>query len=168
MLNRAFMIVCVGVIATSCGGEDADTPWECTKDRDLHERCQDGEVIWCHAVGTPHFHSGAKCALNGLTCTELSETDAVCTDDTTTCNPGEFRCDGNSAINCVDGLAAIRPCGTLKVCLADDAAGLATCFDERPEASCGGHGDLYETGCVCDDGYAVEPGSSPERCVAGR
>ncbi len=152
----------------ACGSGDGEPePWQCATDTNRWERCDNGEVLWCHAVGTAHFHSGAKCALAGLTCTELNERDAVCTDESTTCNPGEFRCDGNSAINCVDGLAAIRPCGTLKVCLVDDAAGVATCYDERPEAACGGHGDLYASGCVCDEGYRLDT-ADDSVCVAGR
>lgn len=158
------LVPALGLLAAlSACGQDETESFECEADKDLWEQCTEGEVRWCHAVGTPHFHSGAKCELSGLTCTEISESRAVCTDPSVTCNPGEFRCDGNSAINCIDGLAAIRPCGTLKVCLADQAAGLATCFDDRPEAPCSGHGDLYETGCVCDRGYT----RNGETCVAG-
>lgn len=155
------------LLTAGCGGDDAPAEgFECTTETDGWERCENGEVVWCHGFGTPHFHSGAKCALAGLACTETSPQTAVCTDPATTCTPGEYRCDGNSAINCVDGLAAIRPCGTLKVCLVDDAAGVATCFDERPDAPCGGHGDLYASGCVCDDGYTVDA-DDPDLCVAG-
>lgn len=165
-MRRTMLFVPVLVLAAGCGSEEVASEWACTQDRNLWERCENGEVTWCHAFGTPHFHGGAKCALAGLTCTELSERDAICTDDTTTCNAGEFRCDGNSAINCVEGVASIRPCGTLKVCLADSAAGVATCFDERPDAPCAGHGDLFASGCVCDEGYSLDPNDG-ERCVAG-
>lgn len=166
MLRRLTLIASLA-LAVCCGGEDAPPAedFECTEARDRWEQCQGGEVVWCHGFGTPHFHSGAKCALAGLACTEISERRAVCTDDSATCDPGAFACDGNTATNCIDGVLALEPCGTRKTCLADDAAGLATCFDDRPDAPCSGHGDLYASGCVCNRGYI--PGPEGGSCVPG-
>ena len=156
-MNRIFILGLF--LCSACNGSGA---WEdCTADRDLWERCSDGEVIWCHAVGVPHFHSGAKCALANLECTELSENRAACTDGTA-CSEGEFRCDGNTAVNCAFGSLTLEPCGTRKMCLADQQVGVATCWDDRPEAPCSGHGNLYEAGCVCDRGYT--PGPDAQTC----
>ncbi len=152
----------------ACGDDpvsEPQGPWACTDDRDRWERCDGGDVIWCHAFGTSHFHGGAKCAQAGLECTELSDRRAVCTDGDASCEEGSFTCEGNTALNCTSGVLAREPCGTLKRCLADEAAGVATCWDDRPEAPCSGHGDLYSSGCVCHRGYV--PGSTPDSCVAG-
>jgi hypothetical protein len=156
------------VLGVGCGGDEEEaTPdaWECTEERDRWERCEGGEVVWCHAFGTPHFHGGAKCAQLGLECMELSDRRAVCTDGSASCDPGSFSCEGNTALNCEGGVLAREPCGTLKRCLADEEAGLATCWDDRPNASCSGHGDLFRSGCVCHRGYV--PGPMPNTCVPG-
>ncbi len=161
---RRIALTCCLLLACS-GGDDGDGNWDCSTEKNLSEQCDEGEVIWCHAGGTPHFHGGAKCALANLTCTEVTEDRAVCTDPTLTCTAGEYSCDGNTAVNCVEGVVALEPCGTRKTCLEEPAAGLATCWDDRPEAPCSGHGALYENGCVCDRGYTL--GSNAETCTAG-
>lgn len=154
-----------------CGGEDgppmASEGWtECTAERDLWERCDSGGVIWCHDVfGDPHFHAGAQCAQAGLECAEVTERKAVCTERGVTCEAGSFSCEDNIAVNCINGVRGLEPCGTRKRCLADDAAGVATCWDDRPNAPCSGHGDLYASGCVCHTGYVA--GSEPDTCVPG-
>jgi hypothetical protein len=160
----------VGAWAIGCGGSDpdggagSDDEWEsCTAERDFWERCDNGDVIWCHAYGDPHFHSGARCAAASLTCIEVDERRAVCADPANSCNARTFRCDGNTALNCVDGILSEEPCGTRKACVADEQAGVATCHDPRPNAPCSGFGDLFASGCVCFRGY--RPTADEEGCV---
>ncbi|HJL42144.1 MAG TPA: hypothetical protein RMG48_12655 [Myxococcales bacterium LLY-WYZ-16_1] len=160
----------VGVVGFGCGGSDPDGPsgsndgWEeCTEERDSWERCDNGDVIWCHVFGDPHFHSGARCEAASLTCIEVDERRAVCADPANACEDGTYRCEGNTALNCVDGILAEEPCGTRKECVADGQAGVATCYDPRPNAPCSGFGDLYASGCVCFRGY--RPTADEEGCV---
>lgn len=146
-------------------GVDPNRWTECTEERDRWERCDGGGIIWCHAFGSAHFHAGAQCAQAGLECAEVTEREAVCTESGTTCEEGSFSCKGNVAVNCIGGVRGLEPCGTRKQCLADDAAGVATCWDDRPDAPCSGHGALYASGCVCQRGYV--PGPTPDTCVPG-
>jgi hypothetical protein len=149
----AFLAGGLGLGCGDSGPEPSSEDWPCTAERDLFERCDDGTVVWCHAVGEPHFHSGARCEAANLDCIEVDERRAVCADPASTCEAEAFRCDGNTALNCVAGLLSQEPCGTRKTCLAEAEAGVAVCRDPRPEAPCSGLGDLYESGCVCLRGY---------------
>ena len=151
----------------ACGSDDAveEETWSCDAEHDGWERCDAGDIIWCHASGTSHFHSGAKCSTGGYACTQTSPSVAVCTSTVTGCTDGERRCEGNVAVQCEGGYLGYTPCGTRKTCLVDDAAEVATCWDSRPDAPCGGHGDQYESGCVCDQGYVID--ATGDTCVAG-
>lgn len=157
------------LVAGACG--DDGTPasgtteaWStCTEERDGWERCEDGNVIWCHAFGTPHFHTGARCASAGFECVSITESRAVCSSPDETCEDGEFSCRENTALNCLDGQVALWPCGTRLQCMTEPSLSLATCWDPSPTAPCSGHGDLYESGCVCNPGY--QPTEDGEGCV---
>ena len=154
-LVLASQLLLLSAALAACGDDtesSAAEAWACSESKNLSERCEEGEVVWCHAVGTPHFHGGAKCALAQYSCIEVTEDRAVCSNNET-CADGDFRCEGNTAINCVQGVIGLEPCGTRKKCLEEPAAALATCWDDRAEAPCSGHGALYEDGCVCDRGY---------------
>lgn len=110
---------------------ESEESFECTEDRDGFEQCVDNKVEYCHVVEgmDPHFHWGADCETLGFECMELSESEAVCLDESTTCTVGEFRCEDNTAYNCVEhgdhGHFAVEPCGTA-----------ATCHEHDDEAHC--------------------------------
>ncbi len=165
--------ILVGLATLACGDEAPTEPgpadWTtCTEERDRWERCDEGRVIWCHAIGRPHFHSGLRCESLGLECRQLDERRAVCAEPNRTCEVGQFSCGPNNvADNCFsteDGPTLGKiPCGTARTCVADEQASVATCFDDRPNALCGGLGDEYEGQCVCNFGFVVD--ASGARCV---
>lgn len=147
----------LGVLA-GCGGDDPVDPaesFECTTERDGWEQCDGGDVQWCHI---DHFHSGARCSSLGYACVELSESEASCLDEASTCTVGEFKCEDNTAFTCIDhngaGHFAIEPCGTAKLC--HEGANDAHC-EERATQECRGHGVLENGACTCNDGYRQDP-----------
>ncbi len=123
--------------AISCDKDDDNSlekqeqNFECTNERDGWEQCVDNKVQYCHVLeGTdPHFHWGADCDALGLECMAISESVAVCLDESTHCEAGEFKCENNIAYNCVahgdNGHFAVKPCGTA-----------ATCHEHEDEAHC--------------------------------
>lgn len=110
---------------TSGDGGGAAASWECTVERDGWERCVDQKVEYCHIVSgmEPHFHWGADCQTLGFTCVELSQSQAACLDEASTCTIGQFKCEDNTAYNCMDhggyGHWAVEPCGTAATCKQD-------------------------------------------------
>ncbi len=136
--------------ATQCVPVQEES-FECTTEREGWEQCVDGKVQFCHI---DHFHWGADCATLGYECVELTESTAACLDENSTCVVGEFKCETNTAYNCVDedghGHWAIEPCGTAAYC--HEEATEAHC--ESAGGECGGHGLLHEGVCECFAGYA--------------
>ena len=132
MRRRATMApTLAAVLVTAACGEDespsVDTTvnWSCSDERDGWERCEEGNVIWCHAFGTPHFHTGARCASAGLECVSVTDARAVCTVPEETCEAGEFSCRDNIATNCLEGRVALWPCGTRRQCVTEPGTALA-------------------------------------------
>jgi len=127
------------------GGTDTDTSFECNEDRDGWEQCVDNKVQWCHVVEgmDPHFHWGADCEALGYECVELTESTAACLDESSSCTVGEFKCEDNTAHNCMDhgdhGHWAIEPCGTA-----------ATCEEEADKAHCHAGESDFDTQDACD------------------
>ncbi len=107
-----------------------DISYECTTDRDGWEQCVGNKVQYCHIVEgmEPHFHWGADCAALGYACVETSASTAACLDETSTCAAGTFKCENNSAYNCVMNNGslsiAIEPCGTAATCQASESEAL--------------------------------------------
>lgn len=105
--------------------------WECTGERDGWERCDGDSVIWCHGVahgeyGGAHFHEGTNCAERSASCVELTEQEAACRDDSSTCSGEDARCQDRYAQNCVEGAWAQKRCSLAEECALDQ--GLATCI----------------------------------------
>jgi len=146
---------------------DQEQSFECTTERNGWEQCVDNKVQYCHIVAgmDPHFHWGSDCEALGYECVELNESTAACLDESSTCIAGEFKCENNTAYNCVDhdgdGHWAIDPCGTAKHC--HEEADEAHCEEETSE-ECGGHGHLHDSECHCDDGYGHD-GTDTTTCV---
>jgi hypothetical protein len=142
--------------------------FECVAARDGWEQCLDNKVQYCHIVEgmEPHFHWGADCAALGYACVELSENEAACLDESTTCTAGTFKCENNTAYNCVteEGHShwAIEPCGTAKHC--HEEANEAHCEEEEDSNECGGHGHLHDNECHCDTGYGHD-GTDTTTCI---
>lgn len=160
-------VALLALMGAACGDDATDTTtgaesFACTTDRSGWEQCEGGDVQWCHI---DHFHAGARCSALGYACVELSDREASCVDEASTCAVGAFSCDGNTAYNCVEhegeGRFAIEPCGTAKTCLEDAAE--ARC-EVRSDEACGGHGEYADGACTCDVGYAYD-GDDPTTCV---
>jgi hypothetical protein len=126
-------------------GAGAEESFECEEGRGGWEQCLDNKVQYCHIVEgmDPHFHWGADCESLGYECIELSESEAVCLDESTDCEPGEFRCEENTVYNCVAhgdyGHFAVEPCGTA-----------ATCHEHDDEAHCEQGESDFEPQDACD------------------
>ncbi len=153
--------------ATKCVPTDEQT-FECAEERDGWEQCLDNKVQYCHIVDgmDPHFHWGADCEALGYECVQLTESTAACLDDSSDCTVGEFKCEDNTAYNCVDedghGHWAIEPCGTAAHCHEEEDE--AHCEEEESSDECGGHGHLHDDECHCDDGYGHD-GDDTSTCV---
>lgn len=165
-----FFIISVLIFSIiSCGGDDNSNDegysWTCQESTDGWEKCTDNKIQYCHiAEGMdPHFHWGADCESDGYKCVEIAEGDAVCVDETKTCEEGEFSCDEatNTAYNCVNGYKSVESCGTSKHCHEEDSA--AVC-EETDDDECGGHGHLHDGECHCDEGWEIDPDDS-ENCI---
>lgn len=128
--------------STESGTDDS---FECSEDKDGFEQCVDNKVQYCHIVDgmDPHFHWGADCEELGYKCMELSKSEAACLDESTSCTVGEFKCEENTAYNCVDhdghGHFAVEPCGTA-----------ATCHEHDDEAHCEQQESDFEPQDACD------------------
>jgi hypothetical protein len=145
------------------GGKESDAAdFECTEARAGWEKCTGGKVQWCHVLEgmEPHFHWGADCAAQGLTCVAGAAHEAYCVDLEQPCAAGEARCAENVAYTCVDGHQAVTVCGTAATCRAQDSTAFCVGHDE-----CGGHGYLADGQCVCDRFYVQDPDDA-KVCVA--
>lgn len=113
ILACALALYLAGCPASSDDDTTADT-FECTEDRAGWEQCVDGAVQWCHVLEgmDPHFHWGMDCATDGYDCVEHADHEADCVDPGTTCQDGDFQCDDNVAMNCLDSHFSIEDCGT--------------------------------------------------------
>lgn len=162
------------IAVAGCGDEDdnnneeeGETTFECTTERNGWEMCLDNKVQYCHIVEgmDPHFHWGADCEALGYECVAMTESTAVCVDESSTCTTGEFKCENNTAYNCIDedghGHWAIGACGTAAHC--HEEADEAHCEEESGD-ECGGHGHLDGTECHCEDGYGHD-GDDTSTCV---
>mgnify|MGYP001292112109 CR=1 FL=1 len=170
-----YIILLVLLSLSACGGDDSAADgdsdeetegalWDgvCTEERSGWEKCDSNRIQWCHVVEgmEAHFHEGLNCEALSLTCVEheLEEDGAVsyrafCVDESMTCGDGEFACSDNTAQNCIDGVMALEPCGT-KHC--HEEADEAVC--EYPgDEECGGHGQLVDETCQCDENYETDP-----------
>ena len=110
-----------------CGPEDPapEQAWSCTPPRDGWERCDGTSIIWCHAVSHAnfedgHFHEGTNCDAKGLSCIELDEQTAACSDTQAACDEGYAACDERVALNCVDGATASKRCSLTTSCQVTD------------------------------------------------
>lgn len=150
------------------GGPVSPSELECMEGRDGWEQCVDNKVQYCHLVSgmAPHFHWGSDCVSLGLSCIALSESKAGCIDMASSCTPGEFKCESNTAHTCVSqgdlGHWVVEPCGTAKTCHVE--ATTAHC-ESLGEEECGGHGHLHDDECHCDQGYKVDA-ANKLLCVA--
>lgn len=133
-----YIAICAGALLLACGTAEnttsADESWECTADRDGWEQCDGTSVIWCHGVAHgnrsgAHFHEGASCGGEGLSCVELDERTAACSDPASSCEAGYTECDGRDARNCVNGAVASMQCSLAETCQVLDEG--ARCL--RPE-----------------------------------
>ncbi len=125
----------------SSGDDDTtDDAFECTEDRAGWEQCDDGAVQWCHVIDgyDPHFHWGMDCAAEGYDCVEHGDHEADCVDPTTTCAAGDFQCDDNTAMNCLDGHFSIEDCGT------------GECHEHGDEAECEESSSEFDPQQACD------------------
>jgi hypothetical protein len=145
------------------GGTGADEDvivgeFECEDGRDGWEMCVNDEVRYCHIVEgmDPHFHGGIDCASDGLTCVVNDEHEAACVDPNTSCNEGEFKCEDNTAYNCVDGNWAMRACGTAAECHEEEDEAHCHAHEDEGGEECGGHGHLDGDECHCDEFYEVD------------
>lgn len=163
--------VIIAFVACEDSNNAGSTTWDgvCQDNRDGWEKCSQNRIQWCHVLEgmTPHFHEGLDCDALGLTCVEFQVTTngatvwaASCVDSTQTCTDGEFKCEENSAMNCLNKAMAIEPCGT-KTCHEDTA--LAHC--EEGEEECGGHGHLDGDECLCDENYEIDK-EDATNCIA--
>lgn len=146
------------------GGTGGSTStWECDADHADWERCEENKVQYCHIVSgmDPHFHWGMDCEAQGYQCHDDGMGEATCVDTSQTCTDGEFRCEDNTAYNCIDGKMGIEPCGTAKHC--HEEADEAHCEETGDE--CGGHGHVHDNECHCDEGYELDP-ADPLNCIA--
>ena len=126
------LVAAMLLAAAGCNDSDADddsgaagaagTSFQCSEATAGWEQCVDGQVQYCHIVAgmQPHFHWGTDCQSLGYECLELSQSEAACLDQDSTCTVGEFRCQDNTAYNCVDhegyGHFTVVPCGTSAAC----------------------------------------------------
>ena len=101
------------------------------------------------------------CQAQGYECHDDGAGDATCVDTSQSCTDGEFRCEDNTAYNCIDGHMGIEPCGTASTCHEESDA--AHCEESSEE--CGGHGHVHDDECECDGGYEVDP-QDALNCVA--
>jgi len=152
-------------LSVGCGDNNNNNvnDWECAEGRDGWERCVGDQIQYCHEVAgmTPHFHNGRDCAAEGLACVEEADHhESFCVDMSVTCTDSEFRCEGNTAYNCIDGHEAQEPCGT-GIC--HEHTDEAHCEDQSEE--CGGHGHIDGDHCHCDTGYVLDP-DDPLNCVS--
>ena len=163
----SLLVSCVGT-----EGGPGQSLWDgvCTTEREGWEKCDSNRIQWCHILEgmTPHFHEGLNCQALGLTCVEqesagggLTGYEAFCVDESMTCQQGAYACVDNTARNCVGGVTALAPCGT-QVC--DLSGGEAVCRQDTTE-ECGGHGQLVDGACQCDDTYEQDP-DDPADCVS--
>ena len=137
--------------------------FDCEAGKDGWEMCDADVMMWCHAVeDNAHFHAGKDCAASGLTCYVDAQHRASCVDPATTCTEGEFKCEDNVAMNCVDGHWASRSCGIAKQCQVTETD--SACLTPSSDDSCGGHGVKKDTACECDPFYA-QPDEDPNTCV---
>lgn len=128
----ALLLATLGLWSVGCSGSDGDGgpgDFVCGVETDGFERCTDGVVEWCHALGDPHFHGGRDCARDGQSCVVGPDRLGYCAADDATCEaastPGE--CVDNAAYNCVEGLRGERRCGVGKTCAVED--GWAQCVE---------------------------------------
>ena len=144
-------------------GSGGSSAWQCDADHADWESCSENKVQYCHIVSgmAPHFHWGMDCEALGYTCHDDGAGHATCVDMAQTCTAGEFRCEDNTAYNCIDGHMGIETCGTAQTC--HEEASEAHC--EEASNECGGHGHVHDNMCHCDDGYKVDP-EDPLNCVA--
>ena len=153
-------------------GDSDNESWDgiCTNERDGWEKCDNNRIQWCHVLEgmDPHFHEGSNCEALGLTCVEHAhehdghtDYEAFCVDESMTCEEGEFTCVDNTARNCIDGVMALEPCGTM---LCHEETDEAVC-EQEGDAECGGHGHMESDECHCDENYEVDPDDSTN-CVA--
>lgn len=147
-----------------CGDDDNNNNgWECGEGYDGWEKCAGDQIQYCHLVAgmDPHFHNGRDCGDEGLTCVAEADTgEAFCVDMSVDCTAGSFRCEDNTAYNCIDGHEANEPCGT-GVC--HEHADEAHC--ETQSLECDGHGHLESGECHCDTGYVQDP-DDPLSCIS--
>jgi hypothetical protein len=116
----------------------------------------------------PHFHWGADCEALGYECVELTESTAVCLDESSSCTAGEFKCEDNTAYNCVDEDGhshwAIEPCGTALECHEETSE--AVCEEHAhegdfdPQTACdaysGGGGETKQVTTTFDDVFSED------------
>lgn len=120
-------------------GTDTGETFECSEDKSGWEQCVDNKVQYCHIVDgmDPHFHWSSDCESLGFECVELSESEASCLDDTQTCTVGEFRCEDNTAYNCIEhdgeGRWTVDPCGTASTCSAEEDSDEAYCEEDESD-----------------------------------
>ncbi len=146
-LSCAFIFLWLMLAAIGCGDDDdpstssgqdddddddsdEDSPpvegdFACVEDRANWEQCADDMIQWCHVIEgmDPHFHWGMDCASSGYSCVELTASQAVCVDMSSSCDEGAFKCEDNTAYNCVDGHWGIESCGS-KECAEESAAAI--------------------------------------------
>ena len=147
----------------SSGAAGSSSSWQCDADHADWEQCEDNKVQYCHIVSgmDPHFHWGMDCEAQGYECYDDGAGDATCVDMSQECTAGEFRCEDNTAYNCIDGHLGIEPCGTAKHC--HEEADAAHCEEAGDE--CDGHGHVHDGECHCEDGYEQDP-EDPLSCIA--
>ncbi len=132
------------------GGAGGDTSFDCDLAHDGHEQCADNMVQWCHAE-LEHFHWGANCEDIGLTCVELSETEAVCVDEGSTCTVGEAECQDNRAYNCLPGGQwAVEPCTSACHVHDGEAECEQDCSTTAPDDACAAMAETPEQSQVVE------------------
>jgi hypothetical protein len=135
----------------------AGTSFQCSEDKNAWEQCVDDKVQYCHIVTgmEPHFHWGADCQSLGYQCLELSQQEAACLDEDSTCTVGDTKCEDNTAYQCVDhdgqGHWTVDPCGTA-----------ATCREHDGEVHCEKAETTFDPQDACD---AMASTSAEEKSV---
>lgn len=158
---RIVLFFCVGsLFFTNCGSSE----FLCGKAEDGWLQCKDNKVRRCHATTDEdaHFHWGSDCAALNLKCVTFGERKAACIDESTSCQSAEFKCENNTAFNCVNGNWAMERCGTAKTC--EKEAAQASCR-KKDKSTCSGYGDLVDGKCDCDKGYQLDPKDNT-KCVS--
>jgi hypothetical protein len=142
---------------------DDDAGWACSAERAGQTRCSaNGEILYCHGSGDPHFDVQRDCKEQSLACVNTSDSAAACVEGTA-CQASETRCEQNTAYRCVNGLLEVEMCGTLQECSVGDNGPVCQL---KAAQDCGGHGTLRsDNTCECDEGYEPKA-DDPLVCVA--